>query len=102
MTRSFKINVTDSTKPKDLDLCFRQAWLYNEPIRFEIDTTECRQVSLNRILSMKDVLDKHREKSRKYIDYTVVIVKSRIARFLMRTGLSIIRTERPVYINSPT
>jgi hypothetical protein len=102
MTRSIRINLTDSTKPKDLDMHFRRAWLFNEPVQFVMDTTDCRQISLNRILSMKEVLDKHRENSRKYIDHTVVIVKSGFVRFLLRTGLSIIRTERPVYISTPT
>jgi hypothetical protein len=100
MTRSIRINLTDSTKPKDLDMHFRRAWLFNEPVRFVMDTTDCQQISLNRILSMKEVLDKHRENSRKYIDHTVVIVKSGFVRFLLRTGLSIIRTERPVYIST--
>ena len=47
---------------------------------------------------MKSVLDEHRYSSRKYIDHTVVIVNSGFARFILRAGLSIIRTERLVYI----
>ena len=67
-----------------------------------LDATDCRKISVGRILSMKGVLDEHRYSSRKYIDHTVVLVNSRFARFILRAGLAIIRTERPVYISTPT
>ncbi len=99
MTRSIKISLSDLTNPKDLDLHFRRAWLFNERVRLVMDTTECKQLSLNRILSMKGVLDRHRPQSKKYIDHTVVLVRSRLAQFILRAGLTIIRPERPVFIH---
>jgi len=102
MILDYKIKVVDTTTPNDLDLFFTRAWTYRRPVRFTIDVTECKRVSLGRILSMKGVLDKHRPNSRKYIDHSTIVVKSQWAKTLLNIGLSIIRTERPVYISTPT
>jgi hypothetical protein len=98
MTLHYKIKIRDSTTPEILDSLFEHAWTYQKPVKFVIDVTGCRNVSLGRILSMKGVLDKHRSNSRKYIEYSEVMVKSRFVKTLLNIGLSIIRTERPVYI----
>lgn len=102
MILDYKIKVVDTTTPNDLDLFFTHAWTYRRPVRFTIDVTECKRVSLGRILSMKGVLDKHRPNSRKYIDHSTIAVKSQWAKTILNIGLSIIRTERPVYISNPT
>ena len=102
MVLDYKIKVVDTTTPNDLDAFFTHAWTYRRPVRFTIDVTECKRVSLGRILSMKGVLDKHRPNSRKYIDHSTIVVKSQWAKTLLNVGLSIIRTERPVYISNPT
>jgi len=94
----YKIKIKDSTTPEILDSLFEHAWTYRKPMTFMIDVTGCRNVSLGRILSMKGVLDKHRQNSRRYIEHSEVMVKSRFVRTLLNIGLSIIRTERPVYI----
>jgi hypothetical protein len=44
-----------------------------KPVQFVIDVTECKKVSLRKVLSMKEVLDNHRPNSRRYIDYTTVL-----------------------------
>ena len=98
MVLEYKIKIRDSTTPELLDTYFEDAWTYRKPVKFMIDVTECRNVSLGRILSMKGVLDKHRPNSRKYIEHSEVMVRSRFVRSLLNIGLSIIRTERPVYI----
>jgi len=49
---------------------------------------------------MKGVLDKHRNNSKKYIEYTTIMVKSRLVKNLLRVGLSILKSERPVYIET--
>lgn len=102
MCIQYNIRIKDTTTPQDLDSMFTHAWSYKKPIRFVMDVTECKNVSLGRILSMKGVLDHHRPNSRKYIDYTTIIVKSRLAKTLLSLGLSIIKTERPVKISTPT
>ena len=102
MVMEYKIKVKDTTTPELLDSFFEHAWTYRKPVKFVIDVTECKKVSLGRILSMKGVLDKHRPNARKYIDHSEVIVKSRWAKRLLNIGLGIIRTERPVYISTPT
>ncbi len=102
MVLEYKIKIKDSTTSDMMDSFFEDAWIYRKRMKFVIDVTECKKVSLGRILSMKGVLDKHRPNSRRYIDHSEVIVKSRWAKRLLNIGLSIIRTERPVYISTPT
>ena len=102
MTHQVVIKLDDTTSASDLDSFFTGIWSQDRRVRVVLDATECKKISLGRILSMKGVLDEHRYSSRKYIDHTVVVVSSRFARFILRAGLAIIRTERPVYINTPT
>ena len=98
MVMDYKIKIRDSTTPEILDSLFEHAWTYQKPVKFMIDVTDCRNVSLGRILSVKGVLDKHRPNSRRYIEHSEVMVRSRFVKTLLNIGLSIIRTERPVYI----
>lgn len=98
MVLEYKIKIKDTTTPDMLDSFFEDAWTYRRPVKFVMDVTECKKVSLGRILSMKGVLDRHRPNSRRYIDHSDVIVKSQWMKRLLNVGLSIIRTERPVYI----
>jgi len=102
MTLQYNIKIRDTTKPQDLDSMFTHAWSYKKPVQFVIDVTECRKVSLGKVLSMKEVLDRHRPNSRKYVDYSTIFVKSWLAKTVLSLGLSIIKTERPVYISTRT
>ena len=96
------IKLNDTTSASELDSFFTQVWSQDRRVKIVLDATDCRKISVGRILSMKGVLDEHRYNSRKYIDHTVVLVNSRFARFILRMGLAIIKTERPVYISNPT
>jgi hypothetical protein len=98
MTMHYKIRIKDSTTPGDLDSLFTHAWSYERPVQFSFDVTECKRISLGRILSMKGVLDTHRSNSKKYIEHTNVYVKSRMTKTFLNIGLSIIKTEKPVHI----
>jgi hypothetical protein len=98
MTHQVAIKLDDTTSASDLDSFFTGIWSQDRRVRVVLDATECNKISLGRILSMKGVLDEHRYSSRKYIDHTVVVVNSGFARFVLRAGLAIIRTERPVYV----
>ena len=49
-------------------------------------------------MKMKSVLNKHRENSRKFIEHSNIIVKSNLAKNILRTAIAVIRTERPVYV----
>jgi hypothetical protein len=102
MTLQYNIKIRDTTKPQDLDSMFTHAWSYKKPVQFVIDVTECRKVSLGKVLSMKEVLDRHRPNSRKYVDCSTIFVKSWLAKTVLSLGLSIIKTERPVYISTRT
>ncbi len=92
------IKLNDTTSASELDSFFTRVWSQDRRVKIVLDATDCRKISVGRILSMKGVLDEHRYSSRKYIDHTVILVNSGFARFILRTGLAIIRTERPVYI----
>ena len=92
------IKLNDMTSASELDSFFTRVWSQDRRVKIVLDATDCRKISVGRILSMKGVLDEHRYSSRKYIDHTIVLVNSRFARFILRMGLSIIKTERPVYI----
>jgi hypothetical protein len=96
------IKLNDTTSASELDSFFTQVWSQDRRVKIVLDATDCRKISVGRILSMKGVLDEHRYSSRKYIDHTVVLVNSGFVRFILRMGLAIIKTERPVYIRTPT
>jgi hypothetical protein len=95
----YLIKIRDSTTPEILDSHFQHVWTFRKPVKFVIDVRECNTISLGRILSIKGVLDHHRPNSRKYIDYSTILVKSRWTERLLNIGLGIIRTERPVYVS---
>jgi hypothetical protein len=98
MVRVHKINITDATTPDHLDTFFIRSWAFNKKIKLEIDATQCKNVSLRKVLSMKKVLDEHRQYSRKYIEDSTIYVNTNFARRILQTGLLFIRTERPVYV----
>lgn len=100
MKDTFKIRITDDTSSSDMDSFFCDVWSRNRSVHLLMDTTQCKRVSLTRILSMKSVLNKHRNNSKKYIEYTTILVKSRLVKNLLRVGLSILKSERPVYIET--
>lgn len=98
MIESF--SVTNETTPNHLDSFFTHLWKRKEKVKLIIDTRECSKLSLGKVLSIKDVLDKHRKQSAEHIDFTVIFVKSRFVRNIIRLGLCIIKTERPVIVET--
>ena len=96
--RTCKISITDQTTPEGLDSVFNSIWCLDERVKLRINTTRCNRVSLRRVLSMKKVLDHHRPNSRKYIEDSTIEVKTHFARRILQVGLSLIGTERPVYV----
>ena len=98
MGRTCSLSVSDETTPERLDMIFNSIWAMEERVKFEINTTRCNNISLGRILSMKNVLDLHRPNSRKYLESSTILVKTQITRRLLQFGLALIRTERPVYV----
>ena len=93
MKDTCKIRITDDTSPSDMDSFFYDMWSRNRSVHLLLDTTQCKRVSLTRILSMKSVLNKHRNNSKKYIEYTTILVKSRLVKtFTGRSIYSKIRT----------
>jgi hypothetical protein len=98
MGRTCSFSVSDQTTPERLDTIFNSIWSMEERVKFEINTTRCNNISLRRILSMKNVLDLHRPNSRKYLESSTILVKTQFARRLLQFGLTLIRTEKPVYV----
>jgi hypothetical protein len=95
---TFSLKITDSTKPIHLNYFFTNAWSLKEKVMMEFNTTECNNLSLGRILSMKSVLDHHRPNSKKYLEHSIIIVGSNLARRILQVGLFLVRPERPVYV----
>ena len=98
MGRVCSLMITDSTRPKNLDLFFNSVWNFNEPVSLELNTVHCNDISLRRILSMKKVLDHHRPNSRKYVESSTILVGSNFARRVLQVGLFLVRPERPVFV----
>lgn len=95
-----RIGITDATTPDDLDRYFTKTWkqFHGHKIHFVFDVCQCRRVSLRRLLGMRSVLNKHRASCRAQVDRSTVIVSSRATKNILRAGLAIIRTERPVKV----
>ena len=98
MGRVCSLLITDSTNPKHLDLFLNTIWRTKEPVKIELNTVHCNNISISRILSMKNVLDRHRPKSREYLESSTIFVKSNLARRVMQLGLFFMRPEKPIYI----
>ena len=94
-----RVGITDDTTSKDLDRYFTNIWYHRQRVKLIFDTTQCSNLSLRKILTIKDVLDKHRENSRMYIDHSNIIVKNGFIRNMLRIALCIMKTERPVKIS---
>lgn len=96
-----RIGITDATTPDDLDRYFEQTWkqFCGQKINFVFDVRQCRRrVSLRRLLGMRSVLNKHRVNCRTHVDHSKIIVSSRATKNILRMGLAIMRTERPVKV----
>lgn len=98
MGRTCSFSVSDQTTPERLDMIFNSIWAMEERVKFEINTSRCNNISLGRVLSMKNVLDLHRPNSRKYLESSTILVKTQFARRILQFGLTLIRTEKPVYV----
>ena len=90
--------VTNDMTPGHLDSFFTQLWEKNNRVKLIIDASRCSNITPRRIMSIKGVLDKHREYSRENIDFSVIFVKSGFVRNIIRLGLNFIKTERPVFV----
>ena len=93
-----RIGITDETTPEDLDGYFTQIWKHQKRVTLIFDTTQCSNVTLRRTLQIRTVLNKHRSNSRKFIDHSEILVKSKFVKNILKTALCIIRTERPVRV----
>lgn len=101
MLPSIRIGITDATTADDLDRYLTESWTKcrgDNKIHFVFDVRQCRCVSLRRLLGMRSVLNKHRANSRARIDHSTIVVSNNTTRNILRVGLAIIRTERPVKI----
>ena len=95
VTRRFQI--TNTTTPETLDTFFTELWRTEPKVHLLMDTTGC-DISLGKALSLKQVLNKHRNNSKRYIDHTTLLVKSSVVSTILKTALFVLRPERPVRI----
>ena len=96
-----RVRITDNTEETDLDQYFTNAWSHRQPVVLVLDTTQCSRITLNKALTIRRVLNKHRANARKFIDHSEILVKSELTKNILKTALCIIRTERPVKILIP-
>lgn len=92
--------VTNTTTPAHLDSFFTHLWGKKEKVKLMIDASQCSNISVRKVLSLKGVLDKHRDESRENIEFSVIFVRSKFIRNIIRLGLTVIKTERPVYVET--
>ena len=93
-----RFQILDSTDSTDLDLFFTNTWSLRKKVKLQLDTHQCRNISLGRILSLMGVLNKHRSYSQQYVICSTILVNSVLAQTLLKIGLTIIKSERPVEI----
>ena len=96
-----RIRITDNTTVYDMDDYFERLWIKptsNSKIHLIIDTTSCESITLSKALTMKRVLNKHREQSKQHIDRSTIIVRSRVISGIIKTALVFLKTERPVHV----
>lgn len=101
MVFPFHIKLTDDTDEMDLDRHFMHAWVLTgreNKLQMILDATECNRVSLKRVMRSRSVLNKHRDMSKKYIDHSIILVKSKFTKKIIQLGLFFMKTERPVYV----
>lgn len=104
MKKIKNLQIKNETTVDELDYFFESMWLdrkkeeANNNILLRIDLSNCSNLTLNRILSIKGVMNKHRESSKQFIDESKIYVSSRMYKNLIKLGLFIIKTERPVHV----
>ena len=96
---TISLGITDDTTTVDMDRYLESVWRHKTSVKLVFDTTQCSRVSLRKALSLRRVLNKHRENARRYIDHSEVLVKSALAKRVLTMALCIIHTERPVKIS---
>ncbi len=77
MTHQVAIKLDDTTSASDLDSFFTGIWSQDRRVRVVLDATECKKISLGRILSMKGVLDEHRYSCRSQFGICTICVTCR-------------------------
>lgn len=96
-----RIRITDNTTTDDMDGFFECLWdkpNSNSKIHLIIDTTGCTNITLSKAVTMKRVLNKHREQSKQHIDRSTIIVRSMVISGIIKTALVFLKTERPVKV----
>ena len=96
---TIRLGITDDTTTMDMDRYLESVWCHNTSVKLVFDTTQCSHISLRKALSLRRVLNRHRENARRYIDHSEVLVKSALVQRVLTMALCIIRTERPVKIS---
>ena len=95
---NYKIELNDSMTTNNIDSFFKKTFVNKKKFSLTIDTRQCNLLNLKKIVSVKDVLDKHRESTRKYLNNTEIIVGSPVVKSLMQIALLILKNEKPVKI----
>lgn len=93
-----RIAITDETTPEDMDHFFTHAWRSENRVRLTFDVRHCRNISLKRAARMKGVLEKHRARSREYIEESEILVSHRGAKMIIQAALVLFKAATPVRV----
>lgn len=93
-----KIDITDATTASSLDATFHKIWSLEKKTILRIDTTRCNVISVKKFLSLKSVLEKHRDQCRVYAVKSIIVVGKNWYRNVINAGLCVIKPPSPVEI----
>lgn len=93
-----KFTITDNTSKDDVDTFLTCLFERKERTYLEIDTSRCRKISVRKILDFKEVLDKHRDYSLRYIDKSTIVVNNGFVSKVVKTALFFLKPEVPIKI----
>lgn len=100
-----RINISKKTTPNDLDQELETIWVEakksffrNNKYNLTFDTSEYKWIPLSKVLTVKSVLDKHSDNTKKYINQSEVLVQNVLMENIIKAALLVIKTEHPVYV----
>jgi len=94
----YKYIMKDDTTCEDFDRKMKHMYKQKRNVRLYLDVSKCSIINMKNIISLKPILDKHRESSRKWLESTTICVHNRVTASFIQCILPFIKNEKPVYI----
>ena len=94
----YKYTFRDDTTCEEFDRQMKRMYQQKRNMRLYLDISKCSIVNMSNIISLKPILDRHRESSRKWLECTTIRVQNRVTAAFIKCILPFIKNEKPVYI----